>query len=148
MVSRWSGFPTRSTIQNIVSELDKFFNNLYSDDFKILPKFLSPKVNVYKKAGKYFLDFFVPYAKKEDIDIQIENDILTVHVKTRRDETIKDDDFIIREVSRGQATRAIVLGEDVDQESIKASLKDGILTITFNSKVKAKQTSKKIEIKE
>jgi len=146
-LSRFSGLPTRETLRSMMSELDKVFNEISNDVLDVLPKFFSPKVNIYKKDNDYVLDFFVPYTKKEDIDIQIEDDILSVFVKSTQDETIADNQYIIREISRGQATRKIYLGEGINQESLEANLKDGILSITFKPKVTPKSKSIKIEVK-
>lgn len=134
VMSRFSyQLPTRNSLRQAVAELDKLFNSMSNDVASVLPKFLTPKVNIYNKNNKYVFDFYVPFVKKEDVEISIEEgSILTVHVKANQLEDLKDDDYIYREISRGQATRKIDLGDDVDKDSIEAGLKDGILTITFD----------------
>jgi HSP20 family protein len=148
-MSRFSyQLPTRNSLRQAVAELDKLFNSMSNDVASVLPKFLTPKVNIYRKDGKYIFDFYVPFVKKEDVEINIEEgSVLNVHVKANQIEDLKDDDYIYREISRGQATRKIDLGEDVDIDSIQAVLKDGILTLTFDP-IKPKEPEvKKVNIR-
>jgi HSP20 family protein len=142
--------PTREGITtSILEDIDKFFNDFmrpYSaDTFCTYGKSQTPKLNAYRKNGQYHLEIFVPMAKKEDIDVEINDRVLKVSVASRQDKDVKDADYIIREVSRGQCSRELALGEDVDVDSAKVAFEEGVLHVTFNA-VEQKPKKKKIEI--
>lgn len=134
---------------SIIEDIDKFFNEFMrpysSETFSTYGKNQSPKLNVYRRNGKYHLEVFVPFAKKDDIDVEINDRILRISIANRQDRELTDADYIIREVSRGQATRELSLGDDVDAESANVTFKDGVLEITFNA-VKESPRIKKIPV--
>lgn len=143
--------PTRDGFTtSILEDIDKFFNDFLrpytTGSFSTYGKGQSPKLNAYKKNGKYYLEVFVPFAKKEDIDVVINDRVLKVSVVSRQDKDIKDADYIIREVSRGQCVRELTLGEDIDVDSVKVTFKDGVLLIAFDAVAETPKV-KKIEIK-
>jgi HSP20 family molecular chaperone IbpA len=133
-------FPlTRASLSTpLLDEFDKFFNQ-FADSFGATiktqhGKSQSPKINAYKKDGKYFIDAAVSMASKDDLDVEIEENLLKITVKAHQDKEVSENDYIIREISRGQMTRILSLGEDIDVDSAKSSFKDGILHIEFNSR--------------
>jgi len=140
----------RSMFHNpLTDEMDRLFDNLatsFGSNIKSTGKNLVPKVNVYKKDGKYHIDAFVPMATKDDIDVEINENVLSIAVKSRQDKEVSDDDYIIREVSRGQMTRMFSLGEDINVDSAKSSFKDGVLAIEFDAKQVEETKTKKLTI--
>ena len=70
-------------------------------------------------------------ASKDDLDIEIEDNLLKITVKAHHAAEVSENDYIIREISRGLMTRILSLGEDIDVDSAKTSFKDGVLHIEF-----------------
>ncbi len=133
-------FPlTRTSLATpLLDEFDKFFNefaNSFGATIKTQQgKNQSPRINAYKRDGKYCIDAAVPMASKEDLDVEIEENLLKIIVKAHQDNEVSENDYIIREISRGQMTRVLSLGEDIDVDSAKTSFKDGVLHIEFDAK--------------
>jgi len=133
-------FPfTRTSLSTpLLDEFDKFFNefaNSFGATIKTQQgKSQSPKINAYRKDGKYCIDAAVPMASKDDLDVEIEENLLKITVNAHQDRDVSENDYIIREISRGQMTRILSLGEDIDVNSAKTSFKDGVLHIEFNAK--------------
>jgi len=133
-------FPfTRTSLSApLLDEFDKFFNefaNSFGTTIRTQQgKNQSPRVNAYKKDGKYCIDAAVPLASKDDLDVEIEDNLLKIVVKGHQDREVSENDYIIREISRGQMTRILSLGEDIDVDSAKTSFKDGVLHIEFNAR--------------
>ena len=73
-------------------------------------------------------------ASRDDLDAEIEENLLKITVRAHQDKEVSENDYIIREISRGQMTRALSLGEDIDVDSAKTSFKDGVLHIEFSAK--------------
>lgn len=133
-------FPfTRTSLANpLLDEFDKFFNefaNSFGSTIKTQQgKNQSPRINAYRKDGKYCIDAAVPMASRDDLDVEIEENLLKINVRAHQDKEVSENDYIIREVSRGQMTRVLSLGEDIDVDSAKTSFKDGVLHIEFNAR--------------
>ncbi len=133
-------FPfTRTSLANpLLDEFDKFFNefaNSFGSTIKTQQgKNQSPMINAYRKDGKYCIDAAVPMASRDDLDVEIEENLLKINVRAHQDKEVSENDYIIREVSRGQMTRVLSLGEDIDVDSAKTSFKDGVLHIEFNAR--------------
>lgn len=146
-------FPlTRTSLSTpLLEEFDKFFNefaNSFGSTIKTQQgKIQSPRINAYRRDGKYCIDAAVPMASKDDIDLELEENMLKITVKAHQDRDVSDNDYIIREISRGQMTRVLALGEDVDADSAKSSFKDGVLHIEFDAKkVEEENKVKKLNI--
>jgi len=146
-------FPlTRTSLSTpLLEEFDKFFNefaNSFGSTIKTQQgKIQSPRINAYRRDGKYCIDAAVPMASKDDIDLELEENMLKITVKAHQDKDVSDNDYIIREISRGQMTRVLALGEDVDADSAKSSFKDGVLHVEFDArKVEEENKVKKLNI--
>jgi len=139
-------FPlTRSSLSTpLLDEFDKFFNefaNSFGATIKAQQgKNQSPRINAYRRDGKYCIDASVPMASKDDLDVEIEENLLKITVKAHQDNEVSENDYIIREISRGQMMRVLSLGEDIDVGSAKTSFKDGVLHVEFDAKQIEEQT--------
>jgi HSP20 family protein len=143
---------SRTSFSNpLMEEFDKLFDSFFSNSFDIRPttKNQKPKLNAYVKDDKYCIDAFIPFATKDDIALEIEENLLKLTINAHHDKEIKEDDFIIRELSRGQMVRVLQLGDTVNKETAKSSFKDGILHIEFENTKKIDEESKvkKIDIR-
>lgn len=105
------------------------------------------KVDISEKDGNYILEMDVPGYDKKDISIELDNGYLTVKANKQEetDEKDKNQNYIKRERKRYACTRSFYVG-DVKEDSIKPSLENGILKITF-PKVEPESTKKQIPIK-
>jgi len=133
------------------TEFDKTFNEFskLTGDFTITPfgKSSTPKLNAYELDNKYYLDFYVPMATKDDVKVEIKDRTLKVEVKSTNDEKVSNDKYFYREVSRSASTRYVGLGDDIDLDSISAELKDGVLKISFDKISNNKEESKVVTVK-
>jgi len=83
--------------------------------------------------------------RKEDIDIKIEDDYLTVTAIRKFKNEIKEDDYYLCESSFGIISRSFVLPDNIDRDKIQAKYEDGRLYLTLE-KIESKKT-KSISIK-
>ncbi len=105
-----------------------------------------PAVDVLENETKYTVKAELPGVKKEDIDVSINNGVLTINGETRIEEEEKDKEgrIIRRERRFGKYVRSMQLGGVVDESAIKASYKDGILELELPKVEEAKP--KKVDI--
>ncbi len=101
------------------------------------------RTDIKEKDGNYILEIDLPGYEKEDIKIELNNGYLTVTAKSNRniDEEGKDG-YIYKERFVGECSRSYYAGENVTEEDIKASFKNGTLCLTF-PKEKTKQIEEK-----
>ena len=104
------------------------------------------KTDVKENENDYELQVEVPGVSKENISIDYENGYVTIAAKTNKskDEKDKEGNYIRRERYSGSYSRSYYVG-DVDRESIKAKLDNGVLSIIV-PKAKTEEQKKAIAI--
>lgn len=124
-------------------DLEEMKRSFFGNTGSVLAGF---RTDVSDTGEAYKLECELPGFKKEDIQINIENDCLTIGAERHSDEEEKKTNFIKRERVYGSFTRCFdVSGIDVD--TIDASYNDGILTITLPKRAELLPVSRKLEIK-
>jgi len=102
-------------------------------------------VDVFQTKDAIVIKSTIAGVKPEDIDISINNDMVTIRGKREIDETISEDDYFYQECYWGGFSRSIILPVEIMPDKVDASLKNGVLTVTlpkakksqaFNIKVK------------
>lgn len=105
-----------------------------------------PFANLAKHADDTFtIEVDLPGVKKEDIELKVEDDYLTVKALRKYKNEVKEDDYYLKESSFGIFSRSFFLGENIDRDKITAEFKDGRLYLTLE-KVASKK-AKNISIK-
>ena len=118
-------------VENGLEVLKDSFNNLASH---------LPFANLAKKSSDTFvIEVDLPGVKKEDIDIKVEDDYLTVTAVRKFKNELKEDDYYLCESDYGLISRSFALSENIDRDSIQAKFENGRLTITLE-KVASKKT--------
>lgn len=102
-----------------------------------------PKVDIIDHDNEIEVHAALPGVKKEDLDISVNNQTLTIHTKSK-EEKKEEGKYYRREITCGEYQRSLSLPDNVDGENAKASFKDGILTVTLPKTEKSKR--KTIEI--
>ena len=102
------------------------------------------KTDIKEKGDKYLIDIDLPGYEKENIKIEIEDGYLTVHASsTRKNEEKEEGKFVRRERYEGACSRSFYIGDEVKEEDIKASFKNGILKIEIPKKDQKKDLPNK-----
>ena len=87
-------------------------------------------VDVYQKDSKIVIKAIVGGVKPNDLDISLQNDLLTIRGKREKEEQITEKDYLYKECYWGKFSRSVVLPVEVDPNGVEASLKSGVLTLT------------------
>jgi HSP20 family protein len=104
------------------------------------------RTDVTDTGDAFVLDAELPGFKKEDIEIDVENDCLTISAERKLDEEEKQKNFIKRERFYGSFSRSLdVSGVNVD--GIEAAYNDGVLKLTMPKKVETVPPTRRLEIK-
>ena len=120
-------------------ELDNFVNHVFSETNA--PKAFRPAANISEHENNYAISIAAPGFSKEDFNIKVEKDLLTISAKK---EAVKNEnEKIIRQEFHLQSfERTFHLTEKIDGEQIAASYENGILNVTL-----AKKEEVKLEIR-
>ena len=106
-----------------------------------------PAVNSREDDDAYYVEVDLPGIKKEDIDINIEDNILTISGERKVKEEVEEDDYYKVESKYGKFSRSFTLPEKVDEDNIKAESKDGVLEVVIPKLKEEEKKPKKIEVK-
>jgi len=103
------------------------------------------KLDVHEADSSYTIKAEVPGASKDDIDVRIEGNRVTLSAEVKKDKEEKKDGRVLRsERQYGYASRSFTLGCAVDEAKAEAKYKDGILELTLPKQ--AKTSSKRLPI--
>lgn len=118
---------------------DSFFDESFPEASK-RRKHDIMKTDIKEKDGNYIVEVDVPGYNKEDIQIELENGYLTVTAKSSSNTDEEKEGYIYKERFVGECSRSFYVGDDVKEEDVKASFKNGTLVLTF-----PKEDTKQIE---
>lgn len=104
-------------------------------------------IDVYQTPDNIMVKSTIAGVKPEDIDISINNDMLTIRGKRSMLETVKDENYLFRECYWGSFSRSIILPVEIESDKIDACLENGVLTVTLPKAKNAKQISIKVKEK-
>lgn len=88
-------------------------------------------VDVYQTKEDIVVKSTIAGVRPEDIDISINNDMVTIRGKREKDHEVAEEDFFYRECYWGGFSRSIILPCDIKTDKVKASMKNGVLTIVM-----------------
>jgi len=106
----------------------------------------TPSVNTREDEKGYYIEIDLPGVKKEDINIDLNDKILTISGERKFKEEVKKEHYYKIETAFGKFERSFTIPEDADIENIEAKSENGVLEI-FIPKIKKEAPKKRIEIK-
>ncbi|MBD3248017.1 Hsp20 family protein [Candidatus Falkowbacteria bacterium] len=99
-------------------------------------------IDVYETEDQIIIKSTMAGVKPEDIDISINNDMLTIRGKREEEENIREENYLYKECYWGSFSRSIILPTEVDNKNIDAELENGVLTVSLKKVTR----DKKIEV--
>ena len=121
------------------------FSDMFDDMFTAPTSYGVMSTDIHKKDGDYILDIELPGYKKEDIKIALEKGTLSIsaHKSETQEEKDAKGNLIRQERYTGETSRSFYVGDGIKDSNVKASYKDGILTISVPSEEKKQVEEKK-----
>jgi HSP20 family protein len=141
----WSPFRHLSLLRDEIDHLfDSPLNALTTNAQQFLNGWL-PTIDLFEDGNQLVLKAELPGMKKEDIDISLHGDVLTLSGERKEDEVFDKAETYRAERFLGRFQRTLTLPVMVDSRKVEASYQNGILTVTLPKAEEAK--SKQIEVK-
>jgi HSP20 family protein len=134
-------------------ELDKSFRlpDLFEEEewVPFVPTFRAeePAVDIYQDKDNLYVEMPLAGVKPEDVEISIEDNILTVQGKIEEKKETKERDYLRKEIRKGSFRRVIKLPVGVKEDKAMAESEAGMLKITIPKVTKALPKAKRIPIK-
>jgi len=123
--------------RNQIFDMDSLFNDFFqgfgrpairSNDSGVLA---GMRVDVHESDDEYQIHAELPGVKKDDIDITLQNDVLTVSASKNTESEQKEKGKVIwRERSSGSISRSFSVRPGTTQDDVSANFEDGVLTLT------------------
>ena len=136
--------------------LSPTFGSLLSSDVDDLParigrggtnELWSPQIETFRRGDKIVVRADLPGVDKDDVDVNVENGVLTISGERSAENEDQGDGWYRTERSYGSFYRALPLPEGVDADHCDASFKDGVLEITLPAPNEENARAKRIAIK-
>ncbi len=151
MITRWQPRFTSLSTWNPFDELagfrrlfDEPFAGFLRDGDLTLGEW-KPRMDVVETKDGVTLKVDVPGMKQEDLNISLDDHILTVKGERKHESEVKEEGYSRFERSYGSFQRSVVLPPTVDANGVKATYKDGVLEIQLPKKEEARPKAIKVE---
>ncbi len=106
----------------------------------------TPALEVKENKDNIVVTAEIPGMNAKDVEVTISGDLLTIKGEKKQEKEEKDEAYHLIERRYGSFTRSIRLATEVDTKNIKATHKDGVLTVTLPKSEKAKEKQIKINV--
>jgi HSP20 family protein len=106
-----------------------------------------PTINTREGESAYHIEVDLPGIKKEEIDIQIEENLLTISGERKVREEVNEEEYHKVESRFGKFSRSFTLPKEIDTENIHAESMDGVLEVVIPKLQIITEKPKKIQIK-
>lgn len=136
--------PKRTFVPTVANRIwNDLFENFFESDSKLdQAEYWIPKSNTLENEKEYVVELLMPGSKKENIKIDLEENVLTI---TSENKNETEEKYHFREFGHSYK-RSFTLPEDVNTEAISASYSEGILKVTLPKLEKAAKVTRQIEI--
>ncbi|MBT3690253.1 Hsp20/alpha crystallin family protein [bacterium] len=105
-------------------------------------------VDVFQTDEAIVIKSTIAGVKPEDIDIAINNDMVTIRGRREFEHQVNEDDYFYQECYWGGFSRSIILPVEIKADRVDAALKNGVLTVTLPKVTNVKAKSVSIKVKE
>ncbi len=143
-IARFEPFRGFATLQDQV-------NRLFNDSFRTHGEesaltTWAPAVDIYETPNELVVKADLPDVNEKDIDIRVENNLLTIRGERKVEKSVSEENFLRVERTYGSFSRSFSLPNTVNAEAIGADYKNGVLTVTLPKREESKPRQVKVNV--
>ncbi len=143
-VTRWDPFFNFNALQREVNRLFEGAAAQSSNTESGLTAW-APAVDIYENGNEFVVKADIPEIDKEDLDIRVENNLLTLRGERKFEKNISEENYLRVERAYGSFSRRFTLPNTVNTEGISAQYENGVLALHLPKREEAKP--KQIQVK-
>lgn len=127
-MKKWEPFSELVTMRD---DMDRLFDVFFGTQPQTIDDLWRPSIDIEESNGNLMVKAEIPGMKKENIKVSVKEDMLTISGERKQENETRDKTYHRIERSYGQFQRMIRLPAEVDADKVKASYKDGVLSVTL-----------------
>jgi HSP20 family protein len=141
-ITRWD---TYSGLAGLQDEVNRLFESSFSRrrDHSTLTSW-APAVDIFETENELVVKADLPEVREKDIDVRVENNMLTVRGERKFEEKTEKENYLRVERTYGTFSRSFSLPNTVNNEAIQADYNNGVLTITLPKRAESKPKQVKV----
>jgi HSP20 family protein len=143
----WDPWRDFGSLQERINRMfDDTIRSAATGDEELATGAWSPAVDIHETDDSFVVSADLPGLKKDDIQINVEDNTLTIKGEKKFEEKVPRDKYIRVERSYGTFVRSFSLPQNVDSTKIKATFKDGVLDLTLPKREEARPKKIAVEV--
>ena len=143
-LTRFEPFRGASTLQDQINHLFGDVFERAADESNLTA--WAPAVDIFETEHELVVKADLPDVDPKDLDIRVENNILTIRGERKFEKKVNEDQYLRVERAYGAFTRSFSLASTVNSEAIKADYQNGVLTLTIPKREEAKPKQIKVNV--
>src|SRR5579862_2748550 len=145
VVTRWDPFRDLNALQH---RMNRLFEEQYGGgrEESLTAGAFVPPVDIYEDEHSIQLKLEVPGIDEKDLDIRVENNVLTVSGERKFEKEEKEENFRRVERRYGSFSRSFTLPNTVNTEDIQAEYTNGVLNVRLAKRAEAKPKQIKVSV--
>jgi HSP20 family protein len=143
-ITRWDPFRNLSTLQDQVNRL--FESSFKGNGATSSLTAWAPAVDIYETENELVIKADLPDIDEKEIDVRVENHMLTIRGERKFEESVKEDNYLRVERAYGSFSRSFSLPSTVNTEAIQANYKNGVLKVELPKRAESKPKQVKVNV--
>jgi HSP20 family protein len=143
-ITRWNSFRSFPAVQDRLNRIFEDALHGGSDESSVAT--WAPAVDIYETENDLVLKADIPDLEEKDLDVRIENNMLTVRGERKFEQKVKQENYLRIERTYGSFVRSFALPNTVSMENIRAEYKNGVLTVEMPKRAESKPKQVKISV--
>jgi HSP20 family protein len=143
-ITRWDPFRNLSSLQDQVNRLFETSCKANADSSALTT--WAPAVDIYETENELVIKADLPDVVEKDVDVRVENTMLTIRGERKFEESVKEDNYLRIERAYGSFSRSFSLPNTVNTDAIQATYKDGVLKVVLPKRAESKPKQVKINV--
>jgi HSP20 family protein len=143
-LSQFQPFRGVSTLQDQINRLFSETFDRSSEEANLTP--WAPAVDIFETEQNLVVKADLPDIKPEELDIRVENNILTIRGERKFEKKVNENNYLRVERSYGSFSRSFSLANTVNTEAIHADYRNGVLTLSIPKREEAKPKQIKVQV--
>ncbi len=143
-ITRWDPFRDLTNLQERMNQLFGDYSR-GNEEMSLTGNFIPP-VDIYEDEKHVTLKLEIPGINEKDLDVRIENNVLTVKGERKFEQEEKEENFHRIERRYGQFIRSFTLPNTIDADSIQADYTNGVLKLQLAKRAEARPKQIKVNV--